>query len=304
MNRLQAEFQRLYLCDPGPERGDGPGAAPSGLVDAQGRVRALVLELARPADWDTLAPAWQGVQLDLGLPAPAIAVSGVDGIQLWFSLAEAVSATQAQAFLAALRLRYLPDVAPHRVVLMPAPDTSSPTGAVLHTQPVPAPQAATGHWSVFVAPDLAPVFGDTPWLDSPPGDDGQANVLRGLRSITPAQWAAAVAQCLPAAGRPVAGRLYADTPNAATATATGTAAAAAAAAATAAAADAPSPGQPAWAVGADPRQFLLSVMNDPCAALALRIEAAKALLPYSVGPGLPLSAQSDSVAAVLRPISG
>ena len=45
-------------------------------------------------------------------------------------------------------------------------------------------------------------------------------------------------------------------------------------------------------------------MNDPCAALALRIEAAKALLPYSVGPGLPLSAQSDSVAAVLRPISG
>lgn len=288
MNRLLAEFQRLYLPVPVPvpDRGDGPGAAPSGLVDAQGRVRALVLELARPADWDTLAQAWQGVQLDLGLPAPAIAVSGVDGIQLWFSLAEAVSATQAQAFLAGLRLRYLPDVAPHRVVLMPAPDTSSPTGAVLHARPVPAPQTATGHWSVFVAPDLAPVFGDTPWLDSPPGDDGQANMLRGLRSITPAEWAAAVAQCLPAAGRPVAGRLDADTPKAN------------------AAADPPSPGQPAWAVGADPRQFLLSVMNDPSAALALRIEAAKALLPYSVGPGLALPAQGDSVAAVLRPISG
>ena len=296
MNRLQAEFQRLYLPEPDPDRGDAPGAAPSGLVDAQGRVRALVLELARPADWDTLAPVWQGVQLDLGLPAPAIAVSGVDGIQLWFSLAEAVSASQAQALLAALRLRYLPDVAPHRVVLMPAPDASSPTGAVLHALPVPAQQAATGHWSVFVAPDLAPVFGDTPWLDSPPGDDGQAKVLRGLRSITPAEWVAAVAQCLPVAGRPVTGRRDADTPNA-NANANANPAAAAVA-------DPPSPGQPAWAVGTDPRQFLLSVMNDPSAALALRIDAAKALLPYSVGPGLPLSAQGDSVAAVLRPISG
>ena len=282
MNRLQAEFQRLYL--------PAPGAAPSGLVDAQGRVRALVLELARPADWDTLAKAWQGVQLDLGLPAPAIAVSGVDGIQLWFSLAKAVSATQAQAFLAALRLRYLPDVALHRVALMPAPDASSPTGAVLHARPVPAQQAPTGHWSVFVAPDLAPVFADTPWLDSAPGDDGQANLLRGLRSITPAEWAAAGAQCLPVAGRPVAWRPDSDTHNASPNAN--------------AAADTPCPGQPTWAVGTDPRQFLLSVMNDPSAALALRIEAAKALLPYSVGPGLPLSAQGDSVAAVLRPISG
>ena len=159
---------------------------------------------------------------------------------------------------------------------------------MLPARPVPAQQSPTDHWSVFVAPDLAPVFGDTPWLDSPPGDDGQANVLRGLRSITPAEWAAAVAQCLPAAGWPAAGRLDADTPNA-NANAN---------------ADPPSPGQPAWAVGADPRQFLLSVMNDPSAALALRIEAAKALLPYSVGPALALPAQGDSVAAVRRPISG
>ena len=261
MNRLQAEFQRLYLPDPDPDRGYGPGAAPSGLVDAQGRVRALVLELARPADWDTLAKAWQGVQLDLGLPAPAIAVSGVDGIQLWFSLAEAVSATQAQAFLQTLRLRYLPDVAPHRVVLMPAPDASSPTGAVLHVRPVPAQQAPTGHWSVFVAPDLAPVFADTPWLDSAPNDDGQANLLRGLRSITPAEWAAAGAQSLSVAGRPVAGLPDADTHTAS------------------AVANPPVPVQPTGAVGTDPRQFLLSVMNDPSVSLALRIEAAKALLP-------------------------
>ena len=45
MNRLQAEFQRLYLpfatADPGKD------VAQSGWVDRQGRVRALVLELGK-----------------------------------------------------------------------------------------------------------------------------------------------------------------------------------------------------------------------------------------------------------------
>ncbi len=266
MNRLQAEFQRLYLAGPDVV----PGAAPSGLVDAQGRVRALVLELARPADWSVLAKAWHGVQIDLDLPAPAIAVSGVDGIQLWFSLAQAVDVKEAHAFLAALVVRYLPEVASRRVGLMPAPDASSPTGAVLHARPVPAQQAATGHWSVFVAPDLAPVFADTPWLDSPPGDDGQANLLRGLRSITPAAWAAAFAQLDLRAAAPPGGHTQPP----------GLGAGPAKPANPAVSAD---PGPSDLPRGADPRQFLLAVMNDHRVTLALRIEAAKALLPYSVG---------------------
>ena len=259
MNRLQAEFQRLYL--PGPAAEPGRDAAPSGLVDPEGRVRALVLELARPADWALLAKVWHGVQADLGLSAPAIAVSGVDGLQLWFSLAEAISVASAQAFLVALCQRYLPDVAPHRLALLPAPAAASPTGTVLHARPVPALQAQTGHWSVFVAPDLAPLFADTPWLDSPPGDDGQAKLLRGLRSITAADWAAAGAQLFPQlfplAARPDADRL---TPGAL--------------------ADVPALGHATPPAGADPQRFLLSVMNDQSVALSLRIEAAKALLPY------------------------
>ena len=259
MNRLQAEFQRLYLA--APEADPGQDAAPSGLVDRRGQVRALVLELARPADWALLAKAWQGVQADLGLPAPAIAVSGVDGLQLWFSLAEAISVAPAQAFLLALCQRYLPDVAPHRLALLPAPHAASPTGAVLHARPVPALQAQTGHWSVFVAPDLAPLFADTPWLDSPPGDDGQAKLLRGLRSITPADWAAAWAQLFPQ-HLPIAAPPDADslTPCALI--------------------DGPAQVQATPPAGADPQRFLLSVMNDQSVALALRIEAAKALLPY------------------------
>ena len=100
MNRLQSELHRLYLADE------------SGLLDEQGRVRAMVLELTGPADWDVLSAVWRGVQADLELPAPAIAVSGTDGLQLWFSLEAPVPAAQAQAFLAALCAHYLPGVAP------------------------------------------------------------------------------------------------------------------------------------------------------------------------------------------------
>ena len=73
MTRLQTELERLYL------------AAPASLADAQGRVRALVLEAVLPASWDRLSAVWQGVQAELELPAPAIAVSGTDGVQLWFA---------------------------------------------------------------------------------------------------------------------------------------------------------------------------------------------------------------------------
>ena len=37
------------------------------------------------------------VQADLALPAPAIAVTGSDGVQLWFSLVQPVQPGQAQA---------------------------------------------------------------------------------------------------------------------------------------------------------------------------------------------------------------
>lgn len=46
MNRLLSEWQRLYAA--GPDRA---------WADPQGQVRALVLELSRPADWRTLSRA-------------------------------------------------------------------------------------------------------------------------------------------------------------------------------------------------------------------------------------------------------
>jgi len=259
MSTLPAELDRLYLAH---ERNlqNSPGAEP-GLIASDGTVRAMVLELARPADWPLLSTVWRGVQTDLELPAPAIAVSGIDAYQLWFSLAEPVSALQARAFLESLRLRYLSGVAPGRIAMKPSVDAASP-GKIQHALLVPALQPATSQWSAFVAPDLAAIFSEEPWLDLPPNPDAQANVLSRLECIKPAAFQAALerlssavrAQAAPATSvvgesddRQVNQDVKASTP----------------------AGD-----------SLEPKGFLLDVMNDQTVELHLRIEAAKALLPY------------------------
>ena len=68
MTRLTSELHRLYLMDAPAPQGTEP-QAPS-LCDAQGRVRAMVLGLARPADWRVVSALWQGVQVNLGLDHP------------------------------------------------------------------------------------------------------------------------------------------------------------------------------------------------------------------------------------------
>ena len=218
-------------------------AQPS-LVDAQGRVRALVLAVGRPTDWAALSGVWQAVQSELGLPAPGIAVSGEDGYALWFSVAEPVAAREAAGFLNALRLRYLGQIAPGRIDHWPVVDAGAP-GGVRHVATVPPWQSGAERWSACVAPDLAPVFAETPWLDIPPNAEGQAELLSGLRCIASAQWLAACEQLMPAQA---AGE----------------------------AAGPPASGDKG--PYRDPRHFLLDVMNDGTVALALRIEAAKALL--------------------------
>lgn len=245
MNRLQSELQRLYL--PGSPAHAGTDTQPSPLIDPQGMVRAVVMALAQPASWELLSKVWRGVQAELALPAPAIAVSGTDGLQLWFSLEEPVAVSQAQAFLESLRLRWLPDVDARRVRLMPASDASA-LHPERHARRVPALQEQSGNWSAFVAADLAPIFTDTPWLDIAPNEEGQATLLRGLSTIKPAVWKEALKRLAPSVDAPVA------------------------------------PSQPVTAsaaADADPKRFLLRVMNDDTVALALRIEAAKALLQQS-----------------------
>ncbi len=263
MNRLQSELQRLYLSrlqTPGAD-----GAQTSALVDAAGRVRCLVLELKAPPSWEQLAPVWQGVQAELEMPAPAIAVSGTDGLQLWFSLAEPIAVAQAHAFLERLRLRYLPDVKPARVRLLPAAGASA-LHPEQHAALVPALQA-TGDWSAFIAQDLAPVFAETPWLDIEPGEDGQAALLQVLAVTPQAVFEAAWEHLGSVVG-----------------TSQATAAPASEQTVVASAEGASSNTRASSSAHHDAQQFLLRIMNDDTVALGVRIDAAKALLQSSGVP--------------------
>ncbi|RZI82446.1 MAG: hypothetical protein EOP38_16055 [Rubrivivax sp.] len=253
MTRLSSELHRLYLpCTAGEAL---PLDDSTSLIDADGQVRALVLSLGKPADWAALSAVWQAVQAELALPAPAIAVSGLDAYQLWFSLDEPVSVAEARAFLDALCQRHLSHIAPSRIDLLPPATTDHAASEAWHAGRLPVRPVRPDQWSAFVAPDLAPIFADTPWLDIPPNLEGQADLLSRLQRIKPDQWQSALAQLRPA-------------PSVATI----------------------STSLSTWsrpqdaASCQDPKRFLLDVMNDDTVALALRMEAAKALLPYLPSP--------------------
>lgn len=227
MSRLATEFQRLYA------------AAPDGAS------RSLVLDIGRPSDWELTGALWRGVQLDLGLPAPGIVIAGENSYQLWFSLAQGCSTDEAMRFFDGLRARYLGDIAGPRIRTLTTPPQ------------VPA-QVKEDQWSAFVASDLAPVFVEATWLDIPPGGEGQADLLKGLKSVSPQEWAAALAQL---------GGTSQDLtlPVEITSATAG-------------------PVAPAFASATaftDPRDFLMHVMNDATVPMALRIEAAKGLLAAS-----------------------
>jgi hypothetical protein len=254
MNRLQSELHRLYL--PRSQAHGESAAPPSALIDPLDRVRAMVMELTRPPSWELLSRVWHGVQTELELPAPGIAVSGIDGLQLWFSLAEPIAVAQAHAFLECLRSRFLADIDASRVRLMPASDDASTLRQERHALVIPARQEATGNWSAFVAPDLAPVFADTPWLDIPPNEEGQAALLCGLEMTKRTAFEAALEKLVPSTHQSLSTSLDDPLVHERPVTA---------------------------AAGADPKRFLAQVMNDDTVALALRIEAAKALLQHSDG---------------------
>jgi hypothetical protein len=255
MSRLHDQHRRLY------------GTADD--TDDPGLVRTLVIGLAKPADWAVLSTVWRGVQADLDLPAPGIVVNGVDGIELWFSLAEPQALPQLAAFAAALVRRYLPDVKPERVRCWPA----APSSVAVTTPPPLAPRP-TGpeRWAAFVAPDLAAVFADDPALDMPPGDDAQADLLSRLVSIPAAAFRAALVD--------LSGELATD--EAPAADLQGRAAPPVQGQA------GPAPSGVALSLSGpfeDPGTFLRAVMNEPTVPLGQRIDAARALLAAAGSTG-------------------
>lgn len=214
-----------------------------------GQVRTLVLAFTQCRDWPAVAALLQGVGDELELPAPALSVSARDGYQVWFPLAEPVPVAAGVEFLAALDRRFLADQPRARLASYP------PLAGlgVLESLPVaPAFDEESGRWSAFVDPAMGGMFADAPGLEISPNPERQADLLAAVRGIKPAE-IARVREAAPAA-QPAA------RPE-----------------------DAFVGGTPG--IFQDPRDFLRAVMNDAAVPLALRIDAAKALLAGSADTG-------------------
>lgn len=223
-----------------------------GAVDGATGV-CVVAWHVRAADSEWVNRVWLGAQNEAGLPAPAIAVDGSEGWLLCFALPPAQPQAGAVALLRELIRSWLnqtdatvstQDAAAWRFTCWPQ---ELPADGV----PVPC-QVGPDRWSAFVAPDLVPVFAESPWLDCAPGEEGQAALLGKLQPIPAADWA----RLLAAAMKGAPGQ------------------------ALAVAGDASGVAPAGAAPAGDPRAFLLSVMNDPGVEMALRIEAARVLLAH------------------------
>lgn len=206
---------------------------------------ALGLAFRRAADWESAALLWRAVQDELDLPAPAVSVDG-QGYRLWFSLAEPVDDQQARRFLDGLQRRYLADLPASRLEF-----------GIAGNLP-PSPLAEPERWAAFIDPGMGSMFTTEPWLDMAPNRNQQADLLAAFTSMKFAEFERALAQL-----KPIGNIAAADSGNSL-------------------------PGVTAPMLDtlilagsyADPKSFLLAVMNAPNASAQQRIEAAKALLPY------------------------
>jgi hypothetical protein len=200
-HRLLSELRRLFLRPDAPaselaalERQlAGEAAAAPGLEDAQGRTRLLAVGLhgvARgqgDAHCAALLRVGKALMEELGLPEPAFSVNGREGYDLWLPLAEPVPAAQAREFLDLLRQAFLADLP--AVHLLPGSE-AAPAGVPLP----PGLHPATGLWSVFIAPGLAPSFSEEAGIDLPPNLDKQAELLARLAPVSPEAFGEALEQ--------------------------------------------------------------------------------------------------------------
>lgn len=172
MQKLKTELKRLYLAD------------------APGQARAIALAFRRlPNDaedghWERLCIVANALQVELGLPAPAVSISGDGAYGLWLSLAQPVAPAQAQEFAGLLAASYGP-VGGDQEVLRALP---------------PRQNATSGQWAAFINPGMGVAFAGDEGLEMEPPEAGQVALLEGLESISPEQFAQALSRLRQAAG--------------------------------------------------------------------------------------------------------
>ena len=183
MHKLIAELRRLYLTndrrypDADLERHlRGELGMAVDLADDEGMARALVINFVkRPGDehWSQLCATANALQTELGLPAPAVSVSGGDSYGLWLSLEKPVPAARLQQLKALLHQAYFaeqPLELDNAAVELP-----------------PCIHQPGGLWAAFINPGMGASFADELGLEMAPPLTAQVAFLEGLRGITGAE---------------------------------------------------------------------------------------------------------------------
>ena len=192
MQKLMSELARLYLAaglitpDELTRHVSGQATTRFSLAGADGQTRAIVIAFDKQADgapdthWTRLCEVANALQSALGLPAPAVSISGDNGYGLWLSLAEPMPVQRVQAFLGLLHSAYFAD-------FPLAPDAASAPVAL-----PPCLFEGSGKWSAFIHPGMGASFADESGLEMAPPLAGQAAFLEGLHSVGEAQFARAM----------------------------------------------------------------------------------------------------------------
>ncbi|SEN22369.1 hypothetical protein SAMN05428959_101740 [Duganella sp. CF517] len=205
MRKLIAELRRLYLPDEG-RYGDadlephlrGERTMSVDLANGEGLARALMIEFRKLPDeghWSQLCETANALQTELGLPAPAVSVSGGDSYGLWLSLDTPVPAARLRQLKALLHQAYF------------AQQEIDTDKSVVELPP--CLHQASGLWAAFINPGMGASFADDLGLDMQPPVGAQTAFLEGLRGMTAKEFEHA----LEVLGR----RAGADTGSAATA---------------------------------------------------------------------------------------
>lgn len=167
------------------------------LVSPAGMGRAIVLDFSAGGaargdqQWRALCTIANAVRDDLGLPAPAVSISG-HGFQLWLSLAAPAPAADIAEFAALLHAAYLQD------------DRDKGNGVLVTVAELPPGRQASGKWAAFIHPGMGASFADEPALEMAPPVGAQVGFLEGLKSIEAIALATALATLRgPAAATPV-----------------------------------------------------------------------------------------------------
>jgi hypothetical protein len=190
MQKLISELTRLYLPAHALSPDDlrqhllGTATRAVSLVAADGSTRALVIPFRKTdgddaKHWSLLCEVANAMQTQLGLPAPAVSISGADGFGLWLSLETPVAAARARQFLTLLRAAYFPSI-------------ELDADAAAPVELPPCLHASSGKWAAFINPGLGASFTDEAGLEMAPPFSGQAALLESVQSISDAQFARAM----------------------------------------------------------------------------------------------------------------